>query len=153
MRRPRDGVRRSTVASPEPGGEQRRRRRAGSGEGYHTFSSVPGCRNGAKPHGGFSVIQLLVPSKWVAGAAPSTVAAAGYDAAMAVAHPASDGRTVANVVGSRRAAFTQPRKGQFTDAFGYPHANSATPFKGARTVDRAGPVRAGDPAAAGHAVR
>ncbi|MGW5939010.1 hypothetical protein ACWIG3_00270 [Streptomyces celluloflavus] len=62
---------------------------------------------------------------------------------MAVAHPASDGRTVANVVGSRRTAFTQPRKGQFTDAFGYPHANFGTPFKGARTVHCAGPVRSG----------
>ncbi|MEU7180186.1 MULTISPECIES: hypothetical protein [Streptomyces] len=62
---------------------------------------------------------------------------------MVVTHPASDGRTVADVVGGWRIAFTQPRKGQFTDAFGYPHANFGTPFKGARTVHCAGPVRSG----------
>ncbi|MGW2399698.1 trypsin-like serine peptidase [Kitasatospora sp. NPDC001664] len=110
----------------------------------HNLYFVPGYRNGGKPLGGFSVAVMATSSAWDTAATSDEAALGGHDAATAVLNRSADGRRVADVTGSQRIAFSPPREGEFTHAFGYPKDRLNNPegkYTGSRMIHCAGPVR------------
>ncbi|WP_420034081.1 trypsin-like serine peptidase [Streptomyces sp. cg28] len=74
---------------------------------------VPGYRNGAAPHGGFTVRRVRMAADWQTD---------GLDVAMLEMNPAPDGRTVSEVTGAQPIAFSA-RSGAPAHFFGYPYTN------------------------------
>ncbi|WP_067813124.1 trypsin-like serine peptidase [Actinomadura kijaniata] len=75
---------------------------------------VPGYRDGAGPHGGFTARRMFVPAAW------TRDGDGDHDVAF-VALATAGGRHVADVAGAQRLAFGGPG-GRLTHVFGYPAA-------------------------------
>ncbi|MGW7824104.1 trypsin-like serine peptidase [Streptomyces puniciscabiei] len=83
---------------------------------------VPGYRDGAAPHGGFTIKTVIASHGYTYGGDVS------QDFAMLAMNPTADGHSIAEV-GTQKIAFNAPRAGRFAYDFGYTAVGGQEPWK------------------------